>query len=656
VGTDLRFASGLLGLTLLTAAPAGAVLYPYKAITTGSSASIVAIGDLNSDGRADVAVATRASSDPANDRCLLVFLQTRRGTLAPPVRYPTGLDARGIAVGDLNGDGRADVAVCGGSGVVVLRQRADGTLQPPQFQATGVDADSVAIGDLNGDGRADLAVSHSGELQVVVCYQTTGGGLAPPHYYVIPASGDNQIAIGDVTGDGLADLVLLRGTFGPVNLAVFPQDPETHLLAAPFRIGWDTKLTAHGLALADFSHLGRADAAVSWGGYQPDCGVGIFTQSEAGLVAPPVQHDTNDVPEAIAAADLDGDGLPDLIVAHGGWQSLGTLLGQPDGGFAAETLDPLPYASHYEPQGLAVGDINGDGRPDVVLADPNNGLVILYNAGGADLEPPSTTIVHGPPAYSQGDEESFTFTGADDTTPREELQYSWSVDAGVWSAYSQDTTASLTGLADGWHTFQVSARDAAGNPDPNPPAYQFAVDRTPPVELKLGALSAYSASDQITVSVSAQDGVAAPEELTFAWRIDGGPWSDFSPAIKITLYSLFAGAHTVEAKAADPAGNITPVPATVRFIVDRTPPDTRIDSVTRNAATGVTVVRFSGTDNEPAPNHLAFSWCVDGGEWSPFGPASQAVIPNLSTGLHQFDVRARDSAGNIDPTPAKHTL
>jgi hypothetical protein len=67
-------------------------------------------------------------------------------------------------------------------------------------------------------------------------------------------------------------------------------------------------------------------------------------------------------------------------------------------------------------------------------------------------------------------------------------------------------------------------------------------------------------------------------------------------------------------------------------------------------------VRFSGTDNEPAPNHLAFSWRLDGGDWSPFGPASQAVIPSLATGLHLFEVRARDSAGNIDPTPAKRTL
>jgi hypothetical protein len=514
----------------------------------------------------------------------------------------------------------------------------------------------VAIGDLNGDGRADLAVSHSGELQVAVFYQTSDGALSAPRRYVIPHSGDDQIAIADVTGYGLADLVMLRGSDGLNNLAVFAQDPVTHLLADPVRIGWETDQSAKGMALADFDGHGRTEIAVTWGGYQPDCGVGIFTPGADGALQPPIQLDTSDVPEPIAAADLDSDGLTDLVVAHGGWQSLGILSRQPDGSFAPETLVPLPYAGHYEPQSLALGDINGDGKPDVVLADPTNGLVVLYNAGNADLIPPTTTILHGPPAYSAGDGQRFSFAGVDDTTPVAGLEYSWSVDAGAWSAFSSATTATVTGLADGWHTFQVAARDAAGNVDPNPPSYPFAVDRTPPGNLAVGAVDSYTASDQITVSVSAQDQIASPGELTFAWQIDGGPWSDFSSAIKITLYSLFEGTHTVAALAKDPAGNVTPSPAAVTFTVDRTPPDTRVDSVTQNPASGETVVRFSGRDNQPLPNRLQYSWRLDSGDWTPFSDAAQASFPSLSAVPHLFEVRARDAAGNVDPTPARRSL
>ena len=396
---------------------AGATLYPYRTFAVGSAASVVAIGDLNGDGRADVAVATGFAGDPVNDRSVFVFLQKSDGTLAPPVRYSTGLTARGIAIGDLNGDGRADVAVCGDSGVAILLQQPDGTLGPSAFIPTGQDADSVVIGDLNGDGRADLAVSHSGEAQISVIYQTAAGGLAPPRQYPVPAAGFDQLAIGDITGDGLPDLVIMRGTPGRANFNLLPQDPVTHLLDSPGAFGWGITRTAHSFAIADLNGDGRLDVAATWGGDQPDCGVGLFYHGTKVLIQAPIQAGCSDSPEPIAVADMNGDGLLDLVVAHGGWQSLGTLIQQPDGSFTSETLDPLPYASHYEPQSLAIGDLNGDGRPDVALVDSNNGLVILYNAGNTDLAPPSTTILTGPPLESAGSSATFQFIGLDTVVP-----------------------------------------------------------------------------------------------------------------------------------------------------------------------------------------------------------------------------------------------
>ena len=70
-------------------------------------------------------------------------------------------------------------------------------------------------------------------------------------------------------------------------------------------------------------------------------------------------------------ADVDGDGRKDALVTHGGWERLGVYRQFPNGDFLAEELYAIPYASAYEPQGLAVGDINGDGRPDAVIADYN---------------------------------------------------------------------------------------------------------------------------------------------------------------------------------------------------------------------------------------------------------------------------------------------
>ena len=86
-----------------------------------------------------------------------------------------------------------------------------------------------------------------------------------------------------------------------------------------------------------------------------------------------------DCPEPIEIADIDKDGRKDVIVVHGGWLKLGVYLQNLSGSLNFERLFYIPYASHYSPQGLAIGDVNNDGYDDVVIADYNNGVIILYN-------------------------------------------------------------------------------------------------------------------------------------------------------------------------------------------------------------------------------------------------------------------------------------
>jgi hypothetical protein len=650
VGRSARFVVSIFGFWTLAAAPVGAVLYPNKAVPIGSAASVVAIGDLNGDGRPDIAVATRAAGASANDRCLLLFRQTESGTLAAPVRYSTGVEAAGIALGDLNGDRRLDVAVCGGNRVVVLQQSSTGSLEPPRWSVTGEGADSVAIGDLNGDGRADLAVSHSDEPQVSVLYQTPSGGLTQPRRYPVADAGSNELAIADLTGDGLADLLFMRGRSGRASLSLMPQDPATHRLGPAFRYGWGEDRPSHGIAVADLNGDQRLDVAMTWGGARPECGLGIFHQPSGGGLLPAVPYGTPDGPESIKTADMNSDGRADLVVAHGGGQSLSTYLQLPDGTLRRPKLDPLPFAGPYHPQGLALGDVNSDGWTDVALADDTNGLVLLLNAGGRDLTPPETRFVGVQPGVTRETSLTLRVAGSDDRTPAGELQYRWNLDGGAWSAFAAGPLITLPGLAEGWHTATVAARDAGGNVDPTPLSHPFVVDRTPPTGLVLTGVGAATTGNGVSVSADAEDNLTAIEDLTFAWRVDGGPWSDFSYAWRITLSGLFEGPHVLEARAGDPAGNASP-PASIRFTVDRTPPTTRVNSVTRDLAAGKATAAFSATD-ALLPDGLRFSWRVDGGAWSTFAAVTQAQLTGLSPGPHTFEVRARDAAGNIDPTPA----
>ena len=73
----------------------------------------------------------------------------------------------------------------------------------------------------------------------------------------------------------------------------------------------------------------------------------------------------------------------------------------------------------------------------------------------------------------------------------------------------------------------------------------------------------------------------------------------------------------------------------------------------RNNHNDLAVVNSDGTDLHKVAFDTVFQ---DGGDWSPFGPATQAILPSLSQGAHLFEVRARDSAGNIDLSPAKRTF
>ena len=386
-------AASLLLTTLAGAAASGAQLQAYQAYAVGSWPAAVAIGDVTGDGRNDVVMTTDSYFDPANDYRVWVFAQTSGGALAAPVSYASAAgssDLDSVAVGDITGDGRKDVVVGSDrTGVQVYPQLSTGTLGSPTLYPTA-NGRQVRLGQLNGDGRLDVAAIGWGTNTVSVLLNDGAGGLQAPVEYAAQHGGYDDLEVGDVTGDARADLVVMSGQLYAIpNVSVLPQLAGGGF-GSPATYSVGPNVLTSGIGVGDVTGDGRNDVVASYGGNRPGSNVAVFAQTAAGTLAPPVSYPSYDIPEPVELADLDLDGRTDVVTLHGGWNRAGLYRQTAGGGLGAEELYPIPYASHYEPHGVALGDLDANGSPDVALADYNNGLVVLRNVD--TVPPPSADL------------------------------------------------------------------------------------------------------------------------------------------------------------------------------------------------------------------------------------------------------------------------
>jgi hypothetical protein len=299
---------------------AGAFALPPTRFGVGNGPANLIVTDVNGDGRPDLVVAnaddrtvTVRMADPARPGFFLPAI-----VLSTPTRTP--LD---VAVGNLSGhtDGLKDIVVAasGANSVLVFAQTATSTFNAPVSYPVGGDPQAVTVADLDGNGLADIAVATSVNT-VSVLLQTSAGVFAPEVDY---ATGVQPVAIkaADLNGDGKLDLLTANfgATTSPNNqgLSVLIQGaPGT--FAAP--VNYATEYRASGLAVGDLNGDGKPDVAVACQGLPSSPGaVSVFLQDSAtpGALLPAVNYTGAYGPMGVAIADMDGDGHPDLVLADG---------------------------------------------------------------------------------------------------------------------------------------------------------------------------------------------------------------------------------------------------------------------------------------------------------------------------------------------------
>ncbi len=368
----------LVSLAILFSATvcyANSVFFQSITIPIGIEPGAVAVGDVNGDGRNDVVVTGQprpgSSFPPDQGRYIFVFLQNASGGLNPPLQYPGG-NGNSLAVADINKDGKADVVVTTNDGIGVFFQDNSGGLNPMVTYPSNNPGSRLKVADLNNDGLLDVVVLRGSFLDVFI--QNAGGSLTPVTIH-LPDSGYFDLQVGDVNNDGLKDIIVAMSPYPHIGVLLQKEDgtfdsPSYHSPGSGY-IG--------GVAVGDVNGDTLVDIVATYGGNRPDSRILVFAENNTGFIQPPTLYDSYDCPQPVVIADLNRDGRQEIIVAHGGWSSLGIYFQGNDGSLMAEERYSIPYSSHYSSQALAVGDINGDGLNDVLIVD-QNGLVILYQS------------------------------------------------------------------------------------------------------------------------------------------------------------------------------------------------------------------------------------------------------------------------------------
>jgi hypothetical protein len=334
-----------------------------------------AVADVNGDGLLDVLVT--GSDEPTRTGLLCLFVGNGDNTFQPRLDYDTGWRATSIATGDLNGDGLPDVAVVGVYVVSIYRSNADGTLTPANTVSPSTPM-SAMIADFDRDGNGDLAIGSDGanafsDPKALVFFHGDGNfGFAPSASFDIQHAGiiRGWIGAGHVDSDADLDVIVDNnvllgngdGTFGTI-------------LQAP------TGTAPSVLAITDVNHDGRADVVTD---NFAAASISVLLGAGDGSFGSANQFATAPNSFGFVAADMNADTHPDILTI-GRVSGSGVVyvhLGTGTGTFPThvQALAGVPYLAS-----ISTGDVNADGKVDVVTGSQEGHFSVLLGNGSGSL-------------------------------------------------------------------------------------------------------------------------------------------------------------------------------------------------------------------------------------------------------------------------------
>jgi VCBS repeat protein/FG-GAP repeat protein len=316
---------------------------PAHDVTAGKNPWSISVGDFNGDGYLDLVVANNGMNVTGGwlPGTVSVLLGNGDGSFQTHVDYPTGTGPTSVAVADFNGDSRLDLAVAAhpANVVSVLLGKGDGTFETHIDYATGNGGGNgaVALADFNRDGRVDLAMAgRFGDGIVGILVGKGDGTFQSPVGYDPAGLFGRSIAVGDFNGDGKLSLAVTFANLGngtASGVGMLPGNGDGSFSGGSTLATASAGCHTGSPLLGDFDGDGKLDLAVIAGGgpHEGVClflGGGtvlVFKKNGKGVFQESSSFTTVSGQDLGAAADLDGNELPDLVILNSD-NTIGVLL------------------------------------------------------------------------------------------------------------------------------------------------------------------------------------------------------------------------------------------------------------------------------------------------------------------------------------------
>jgi len=385
-----------------------------QTFATGPAPFSATAADVNGDGKPDLIVAN------FNGNNVSVLLNTTAPGEATPSfatqkTFGTGGGPLFVTAADVNGDGKPDLIVPNSNDntvSVLLNTTAPGAVTPSfaaqHTFATASFPEAVTVVDVNGDGKPDLVVANYANTNLSVLLNTTPAGAATPSFNAqLPfptGSGPISVIAADVNGDGKPDLIVANFGGNYVSVLLNTAAPGAAIPSFAANQAFATGGHPASVTAIDVNGDGKPDV-ITANNKDFDNTVSVLLNTTAPGAATPsfaaqqtFAAGTN--PYSVTAADVNGDGKLDMIVANFRGNTVSVLLHATTPGAAtAMFTDQQTFAAGTNPASVTAADVNGDGKPDLIVANSYGGdtvSVLLnkqYQAVPAG-SPATGTIVH----------------------------------------------------------------------------------------------------------------------------------------------------------------------------------------------------------------------------------------------------------------------